>query len=483
MIQLEIDEIQGIIISGYGHLHHSKYLFLHINHPINARRWLNHLINFEVESTKSQKGKITCSNWHSDPYGAIEKPKRAINIAFSHQGLRALGLPRESLDTFPQEFIEGIADPNRSRQLGDVGHNAPEHWDFGAFASEGKEIHVLLILQAASDEIDKLYEDQRCLFESEYAAGEVLLTETGYLPADGKEHFGFRDAISQPEIEGSPKAKAKCQDCIKAGEFVLGYINEDGNLPPTPFLPAECSTYDHQQNLQLVPNTPSNAVLKDLGRNGSYLVFRKLRQEVEKFHHYFEQLGPEGELMAAKVIGRWTDGQPLVLVPASDSKPVPENDLNDFSYTKLDPHGYRCPLGAHIRRANPRDSVENARRRRILRRGALYCRDRNGQVEKGLFFICINADIRRQFEFIQQTWINNPHFNGLNGETDPIIGTNPQDIRQATSSAEIVSRPMTIQKQPIRQPLNLPNFVLVKAGGYFFLPSIATLRFLAAIPD
>lgn len=481
MIQIETDEIQGIVISGYGHLPYSKYLFLHINDSAKAKEWLNQLI---ITTPKITISKITTSNWNTGPYGSVQPPQHAINIAFTHQGLQKLGLPQTSLDTFSREFIEGMAKPYRSQQLGDIGHNAPPNWDFGGLIStDEKEIHALLILQAKLEEIDKLYEEQQHLFESIYAAGDVLVTETGYLPADGKEHFGFRDSISQPEIEGSPKAKAKCQDCIKAGEFILGYPNEDGNLPPTPFLPAECLEYDRQQKLQFVQNASANPKPKDLGRNGSYLVFRKLRQDVAEFRRYFEQFGYGRELMEAKLMGRWHDGQPLVLAPDFASRTDKDSDLNDFSYMKLDPHGYRCPLGAHIRRANPRDSFEGARRRRILRRGALYNASENGKEEQGLLFIGINADIRRQFEFIQQTWINNPNFKGLDGETDPILGTNPSNDQKATDCPENALRPMTIQKQPIRQRLNLPDFVSVKGGEYFFLPSIAALRFLANMPD
>lgn len=475
MAQLETHEIQGIILSGYGYLPASKYLFLHIKDSTKAKEWLNQLVTTAPE--------ITTCNWNTGISEYAVRPEYAVNIAFTYQGLQKLRLPQTALDTFSQEFIEGMTQPYRSRQLGDTEYNAPQNWEFGG--SNTKEIHILLILNAKSDEIDKLYDKHRCLFELTYAAGDVLLTETGYLREDRKEHFGFHDSISQPEIEGSPKPRSEYrQDWLKAGEFILGYANEDGNLPPTPFVPEECVEYDHQQNLQLLQTASSNSKHKDLGRNGSYLVFRKLRQDVDGFNQYFEQFAEKRELMKAKLIGRWQDGQPLVLAPDSASQINEDPDFNDFSYMKLDPHGYRCPLGAHIRRANPRDSVTGARRRRILRRGALYSStNAQGQEEKGLLFICINADIRRQFEFIQQVWINNLNFNGLDGETDPIVGTNHKEIRQIPSSSETELRAMTIQKQPIRQRLSLPNFVSVKGGGYFFLPSMATLRFLATMPD
>ncbi|SRR5579883_187053 len=487
MVKLETQDIQGIILSGYNHLPFSKYLLLHITNPKKAQEWLKQLLP-----------QITNSDWGIKPN--IQKPSQAINIAFTYTGIKKLGLPPESLRTFSNEFFEGMAEDNRSRQLGDEKKNSPTNWEFGS--PDKKEIDVLLILQAQSplgespqssqeelerlgkEELNKLCHHHRELFVSTLVVGEVVKEEEGYLPSDFKEHFGFHDSISQPEIEGSPK-DTKGKQLIKAGEFILGYLNEDGNLPPTPNISAK---YDIANTLKPLNK---NSDVKDLGRNGSYLVFRKLSQDVVKFRQYFSQFS-NPELMAAKVVGRWQSGVPLTLSPDKDHPDLLERKdfdfnhiMNNFNYMETDPHGYRCPFGAHIRRVNPRDSlgvdpqqsIESVNRHRILRRGALYgerlpggflddysnCREADSK--RGLLFLCINSNIRQQFEFIQQTWINNPKFNGFYDEIDPLVSP------KSTS--------MTIPKEPVRERLTIPEFVSVKGGGYFFLPSISALKFLA----
>lgn len=491
-MNLETQDIQGVIVSGYGHLPFSSYLFLHIDNCAQAQEWLRQILP------------VTNSDWH------LGKPKAALNIAFTYEGLKKLGLPEKSLDTFPAEFIEGMTEPNRSRRLGDVGANAPEYWEepwkTGPTAGE-REVHILLILQAPNREgLHRLYQEQRHLFESNGGARQVAV-ESGYLPDDNKEHFGFQDSISQPEIEGSPKQQG--QACIKAGEFILGYLNEDGNFPPTSTVPASPPSTDIQNhkayelygNLKLIEDTSGKATdtnksqLKDLGRNGSYLVFRKLHQDVAGFRQYFRDTfsdPQERELMAAKIVGRWPNGAPLTLAPSQDQADNPNlTNLNDFSYMD-DPHGYRCPIGAHIRRTNPRDSLEqdpqqslkNVNRRRILRRGALYGEPlpkgtfEDDEKPRGVLFFCINASIRRQFEFIQQAWIDNPKFNGLYNEKDPLIGCSENSSKG--KDAPELTQQMTIQQESVRQKLtDLPNFVSIKGGAYFFLPSISALYFLA----
>jgi Dyp-type peroxidase family len=218
-----------------------------------------------------------------------------------------------------------------------------------------------------------------------------------------------------------------------------------------------------------------------LGRNGSYLVFRKLAQDVAGLRRYLRAHSRgegEAEILGAKLVGRWADGTPLAL---SD---VPDPQLStatDFGYAELDPHGLRCPLGAHVRRANPRDaltrdavaSMRIVNRHRLLRRGVLYGpRLADGTVEddgidRGLLFLCINADIERQFEFVQQTWINNAKFGGLYDSPDPIAGSG--------------GGVMTIPQPQLRRRLTgMPRFVRMLGGGYFFLPSRSALRYLAA---
>lgn len=490
-MNLETQDIQGIIVSGYAHLPFSSYLFLHIDDCAQAQAWLGQILP------------VTTSDWH------LGKPKSALNLAFTCEGLKKLGLPEKSLDSFPPEFIEGMTEPNRSRRLGDVGANAPEYWEepWKSPTAEDREVHILLILQAPNrEELSRLCQEQRHLFESNGGVRQVAV-EAGYLPDDEREHFGFRDSISQPKIAGSPKQQG--QDCIQAGEFILGYLNEDGNFPPTSTVPASPPStdihnhkvYDLYGNLELVKDTSGDTTntntlqLKDLGRNGSYLVFRKLHQDVGAFRRYFRDNFPDSqrELMAAKTVGRWPNGAPLTLAPSQDQADnLNPTKYNDFSYTEKDRHGYRCPIGAHIRRTNPRDSLEqdpqqslkNVNRRRILRRGALYGEPlpqgvfEDDEKSRGVLFLCINANIRRQFEFIQQAWIDNPKFNGLYNEKDPLIGQSEDASRDRDAPNQ--TQEMTIQQECVRQKLtHLPNFVSVKGGAYFFLPSISALYFLA----
>ena len=482
MANLETQDIQGIIVTGYGDLPFSNYLFLHVDDAAKASSWLGQIVK-----------QTTTAKWDTGPNGEIQKPQSALNIAFTWQGLQKLGLSLEALETpFAQEFIEGIAASHRSRRLGDTGASAPESWEIGGSQTPDSEtIHALLITQAKTqNHLNHLCQDQRTLLASS-GVREVAVAQAGYLRDDNKEHFGFHDSISQPEIEGSPKEAAPSPSCVKAGEFILGYLNEYDLLPPTPTVnPAT----DVHNNLKLVENASPEADKpqpKDFGRNGSYLVFRKLQQDVAGFRRYIKEKSSNAEemqLLAAKFVGRWPSGAPLVLAPERDDENIGKDTErnNAFSYMEKDPDGYRCPIGAHIRRTYPRDSLggdaqeslKNVNRHRILRRGVLYGEplpegifEDDGK-PRGILFFCINADIDRQFEFVQQTWLNNPKFNGLYNDKDPLLGDNDG------------SGQMTIQRQPVRQRLtNLPRFVSVKGGGYFFLPSISALCFLAQIKN
>lgn len=467
---LELQEIQGIIVSGYGHLSHSKYLFLQIEDAYKAKGWLRSLL---------QRQQITTSQWTA-------KPKYAVNLAFTASGLQTLGAPQALLQSFPKEFTEGMTAPHRSRQLGDLGRNAPTHWE-QPWQPSSDPVDLLLILQASLANLDQLYGE----YEEQLAGGGLkrLAVETGYLPADRKEHFGFHDSISQPIIEGSPPEQkpSSSQDLIKAGEFILGYLNEDDNYPSTPTVPV---SQDQSCTLSLLPET----ALKDFGRNGSYLVFRKMSQDVAGFRRYFQETfstPEERTRMAAKVVGRWPSGAPLVQAPDADplADQNPKNDVladsNNFTYRQDDPQGLRCPFGSHIRRTNPRDalgqdaedSIKGSRRRRLLRRGVVYGDPLpEGVLEednqpRGLLFFCVNASIRRQFEFVQQSWVNNPTFNGLYDERDPLVGNSPDD-----SNCTLI-----VPQVPLSKTLSLPNFVTLKGGAYFFLPSLAALKFLAAV--
>jgi len=273
---------------------------------------------------------------------------------------------------------------------------------------------------------------------------------------------------------------------------LLGYPNEYHRFTPRPLL----SPADDPDGL-LAPDREHRG-LKDLGHGGTYLVFRQLRQDVHAFWKFCETAtvlpdgSPHAEArtrLAAKLVGRWPSGAPLVLAPDRDRPQL--GTANDFAYAGDDPDGLRCPIGAHIRRSNPRDSLAPApgtersltvnRLHRLVRRGRKFgplvpredllspgvdpaWRDE----ERGLHFICLGANLSRQFEFIQQTWLNNPRFAGLYDCPDPLVGS--------------PARSFVVQGQPMRTRYRgLAAFVSVRGGAYFFMPGVGALRYLSTL--
>jgi Dyp-type peroxidase family len=286
-----------------------------------------------------------------------------------------------------------------------------------------------------------------------------------------QEPFGFRDGVSQPAVAGLSTASPP-QLSLTTGEFVLGYPNAYGKLAPRPLLPAELDPG------HILPLDPQGSGRADLGLNGSYLVLRTLRQDVDAFWAYVSSVAPGHEVdLATRMVGRWPSGAPLVLSPDRDQPEL--GTSNDFGYHDLDQAGLRCPIGAHVRRANPRDSLDpspgssesiaTTDRHRLLRRGRAYGAD-GAAGDRGLQFVALNADLSRQFEFVQHSWLNSPKFDGLYDEGDPIAGA-----RTAESAA------FTTQDLPLRSRYHdLPSFVSVRGGAYFFLPGLRAVRYLAA---
>jgi Dyp-type peroxidase family len=322
--------------------------------------------------------------------------------------------------------------------------------------------------------------------------------DTTWLPQD-KEHFGFRDGVSQTGIEGV-HTRTSPGNTIAAGEFVLGYPNAYGQYTDRPLLSPE------QDPGGLLPQAPDDQRARDLGMNGSYLVFRQLSQDVVKFwqscdentRHRDGTSNPEARIrLASKMVGRWPSGTPLVRAPERDD-PAFASDNEFLYYGSGDAHGLKCPIGAHIRRTNPRDSlepdpgsdrsIEVGKRHRIIRRGRVYgapvassmesadiLAGADAAGERGLHFLCFNTHIGRQFEFIQHTWVNNPGFDGLYDDDDPLIGDRGCGHGKPGGT-------FTIQADPVRTRVTgLPRFVQVRGAGYFFLPGIRALRFLASL--
>ena len=488
-----LDDIQGVITSSYGHLPQTAYLFVRMTTPTGARRWIE-TISGSVTSSK---------RWPVGPDMKKEKPRTALNVALTAEGLRACGLPEHVLRTFPAEFQDGMASPDRSRILGDADESAPALWEVGGPATD--PVHAVLFLFAADEAtLDALCRAQRAILDACSGVAEIPgSVQQGYRPDTATEHFGFHDGIAQPSIAGLG------DEGVPTGEFILGYENHYGLMPPTPVVPR---SLDARAMLPRLANPYHVAEdLGDLGQNGSYLAYRKLQQDVAAFWRFMSQETARSGVMdaartiwlASKCVGRWPSGAPLVLAPDADDPAL--GDRDDFFYAD-DADGLACPLGAHVRRAHPRDalkpypapqSLSMTAAHRLLRRGRVYgpplfdssllqrlssaeARDmlldlKDDGRPRGIHFLCVNASLKSQFEFVQQTWCNNPHFGGLNDNPDPLLG----DRRQADE------RPgrMTIPRESgALRTRPLPRFVTVKAGAYLFMPSLTALRFLGAVP-
>ncbi|MFJ2776281.1 Dyp-type peroxidase [Kitasatospora sp. NPDC087315] len=379
-----------------------------------------------------------------------------VAVAFTYQGLRALGVPQDSLDSFPLAFQQGMA--ARADVIGDTGESDPAHWEppFGS-----PDVHI--VLSALSPDGARLENAlKRALAAQKELPGvEVIWQHEVHQLPTGRTNFGFRDGISYPSIEGSGIPGSNPRETpVKAGEFILGYPDETGNLPPMPR-----------------PEV--------LGRNGTYLALRKLHTKVAAWRQYLRAntSSPEEEtLLGAKMIGRWPSGAPLTLSPEHDDAALGADPRrnNDFLYRKDDDRGFKCPASAHIRRVNPRDStiVGEARLHRIIRRGTSYGPPlpegvlEDDGADRGLIGVFICAHLDRQFEFIKSEWVNDGNFIGYPGEKDPVAGHH-----DGTGS-------VTIPERPIRRRLrNLPSFVVTRGGEYCFLPGLRALRWLAELEN
>jgi Dyp-type peroxidase family len=340
----------------------------------------------------------------------------------------------------------------RADYIGDVGQNAPEHWEAPLGS---KDVHLVVAALARDTSLM-----QTLVMLAEHAVRDLdgvsaIWSLDVNVPPDGREQFGFKDGISQPAVEGTGILGSNPHEApLKSGEFVLGYEDENGDLPPIP-----------------QPDV--------LGRNGTYVVFRKLHQNVAAFRRYLHENAAdpaEEDLLAAKFVGRWPSGAPLALAPDKDDPALGADDErnNAFLYGD-DPRGLKCPVGAHARRMNARDAVitGQVRLHRMIRRGTNYgptlppgVLDDDG-ADRGLMFAFVGARLDRQFEFVQREWINDGKFIGAPAERDPLIGL--QDGGE-----------FTVPKRPIRRRLTgLPDFVLNRGGEYCFMPGLRALRWLA----
>ena len=457
-VRVDQHALQGNILAGYA-FRHALFVTLHVTNPDAGRNWLGEVMDANAITT-------------AVPFGDT-KPASTINVAFTHDGLRALGVSHEALRSFPLDFQQGMA--ARAGLIGDDGADGPPRWEAGLRPGDP---HVLVTLSANEPEA---LAEQRAAIESRAGAKgsgvQIVHEQAASVIEDAaretvaREHFGFADGLAQPSIAGvaahDPKrpvgpTRREGQGTpvrggwkpLAVGEFVLGYADEAGVVADTPVEP--------------------------LRRSGSYMVVRKLRQNVALFHHYLMNAAggdeDEARLLAAKIVGRWQDGTPIVKCPeppdASQSAGEPDND---FRYSG-DQYGLHCPVGAHIRRANPRDALgfsgRLTARHRMIRRGMPYGPPPanpavEGGIERGLMFVCYQASIERQFEVVQGRWLADGDAFGLGEDRDFLLG------------GEDPNGKMIIQGSRPRFLAPRRSFVVNRGGGYFFAPGIRALNAIA----
>ena len=528
---LETTEIQSLVLGGLGFLPEGEWLAVRFSAGRDAARAFLRALMPSVAFADGRSH------------------KEGVFIGLASSALAALGLPADAFDSFPPAFLDGMAAPWRSRVLGDGGKDGPELWEWGGPNGGGAADAMLMLLASDAERLAALSartrrhladHNHRLVAEAPFVRQPTKPAgDPGYVAK--REPFGFADGISQPVIRGAYKATRGADPIhlVEPGEFILGYPDGLGKLPPTPLLAAI-----HDPHNRLPVQAPpagdgSGGAVdapRDLGRNGSFLAVRQLEQDVAGFHTYCRDeaarlagafpdgLTPTADYIAAKIVGRWPDGSPLVRYPRwpADASPTGAHPLsrstarenlraapgisaapsaaplgaaqaparetashgdsktapafppdNDFLFGAEDPDARRCPFGAHIRRANPRESLDPGsldqlaitNRHRIIRVGRSY-RPATGR-NPGILFMALSGDLERQFEFVQQTWLRGASFSGLAGERDPLTaGGDEGGLTIPTHAGPVRLRP-------------IPTFVTVRGGAYFFLPGRRTLAFLA----
>ena len=452
-LKANLDDIQGGVLEDYD-TPARAHIFYTIQDARLGRAWLRKIAS-RVTTSRAARAK--------------SRPEQTLNAAFSAFGLEALGVADATRSSFPQAFRQGMA--ARAGRLGDAGPGQPSYWEEGLGSSD---IHVMITITGpdplAVDARRRRMNDEAApygVIERHSVSAAAAFDQRSGCPSA---HFGFVDPISQPAIAGlgdaAPGDGARDGDGwrgVQPGEFLLGYVNELGETTATP--------------------TP-----REIGVNGTFIAFRKVAQDVAGFRDYLksgamslwgQDDAAHQEKMAAKIIGRWRSGCPLALSPARDDLDIANdpNRVNDFDYAD-DPGGAKCPLGAHLRRVNPRRSAiktaTDINRKRLLRRGLEYgpplpVGATDDGVPRGFAGLFVVADLELQFEFVQAEWIQKGDFAGLpSDERDRLIGANGDSGQYTAPGADM---PFLAD---IRQ------FVTTDGGEYFFAPSISALRGVAA---
>jgi Dyp-type peroxidase family len=436
VVALELEDIQSGVLRPRPTPYAATYILFRIDEKRAGRELMRRL--GEVVRSAADATGSGANTW--------------VSVSLSYRGLEALGVPQDSLSSFAWEFRQGMA--ARARVLGDTGESSPEHWEppLGS-----PDVHVVLTaLSTDARQLESALARARTAYRA-FRGIEAIWRQDCHAHANCREPFGFRDGISHPAIEGSgvPGTNLR-EEPLKAGEFVLGYPDETGSLPTMP-----------------QPEV--------LGRNGTYVAFRKLYQRVAAFRRFLKENSrshEDEERLTAKMMGRWRSGAPLALCPDLDDPELGADARrnNDFLYGD-DATGYKVPAGSHVRRANPRDArvAGVVRLHRMIRRGTAYGPElpegvlEDDGADRGLMFAFVGAHLGRQFEFVQSEWINGGDFLGLGDVKDPVAGANDDG-----------SGAFSIPRRPIPRCLRgLPRFVVTRGGEYGFMPGLRALRWLA----
>lgn len=437
---VDLAEIQATVLRYRPEPYYGTHVLLHIDDAQSGREFLRRLAPHVASAADWWKA--------TDAW---------IAVALSYTGLEALGVPEQSLQSFPEAFRVGMA--ARADILLDRGENDPKNWDqpFGS-----GHIHVLVsIFSDSQEKWQRAMELKRQQYRGLSGVTVLATRDFGAQPGD-LNPLGFKDGIGQPAIEGSGVDPLPGQGRpIKAGEFILGYPGEAGVPLPMP-----------------EPTV--------LGRNGTFLGLRKYQTRVGTFNRFLRdnaKSDEERELVAAKLFGRWRSGAPLTLAPVEDDRTLGEDTQrnNDFTYAN-DPDGKQAPLGCHMRRMNPRDTktpvLTDVNLHRIIRRSTTYgapydanaLSDRDDEVTRGLHFLFFSAKAMATLEFLQREWINDGNFTGVGEERDPIVGLQEE------------GGTFTIPAKPVRHRIhNIQTFNVLRGGEYFFMPSLSALKWLAEL--
>jgi deferrochelatase/peroxidase EfeB len=480
---LDLGDIQGFILRGY-RMPMVRHFLLTVGVPAAARKLLGRL----VSSDESDAPQITTAeDWHvalaPGPADNLadaprHKPDYCLNVGITWPGMIAMEIkdrvPTLAFKSFGA-FTDGAAE--RAKLVGDTGPSAPQNWvsEFG----KGSD-HVLVTLHAISPEAMTSYSDRLSALVAEGGAfREIWRTDgaawieikDGKASPCSKVPFGYTDGISMTTIRGGPER-----------------YTPDHQQPCEPWL---FVLRDDAENY-FVPEP------RELGLNSSFAVFKMIKTDVVEFENFLQsnkdKIDPE--LLAAKICGRWRNGVPLALSPDTDSPPggIAPEQMNDYEYVNADGSGdlkgLRCPVGAHMRRINPRGQPvtgQNApggsnNTHRIIRRGMPYgptydpTKPYDG-IERGLLGYFVNSSIENQYEFVLGHWVNDSEFAGavrLNPKSkDPMIGT--QDPAES-----IFVIPQANGAPPIKVT-GFSTFVTTKAVAYCFLPSITAIKFIAQL--